>query len=127
MFLAAYRETGRIYKAAKQVGMTRWAIIHWKRNDAFNFRDRLEVAHADYCEDKIEGLMDDRLTDPQGNRGSDILLIAKARAEMPDKYREQVTVVDTSAIRESLDLMRKLGVPRVVEGTSHAIPEDKTA
>ena len=33
-------------------------------------------------------MIDDRLENPQGNRGSDILLMFKAKAEMPEKYRE---------------------------------------
>ena len=125
MFLAAYRSVGRIYKAANEVGMTRWAVIHWKRGDVFGFKDRLEVAHADWCEDKIEGLMDERLGDPQGNRGSDILLIAKARAEMPEKYREKVAVSNNDdVVKELLSRLKGLATPRVVEGTSRVVPEE---
>ena len=112
-----------MFQAAKLTGVTRWAHDKWMQGDVFAYRDRYNSAHADCCEGKIEGMMDDRLSDPQGNRDSDILLLAKARAEMPEKYREQVTVVDTSAIRESLDALRKLRVPRVVDGTSHVVPE----
>jgi hypothetical protein len=51
----------------------------------------LEIAHADYCE-RIEEDIDERLGNPKGNRGSDILLMFKAKAEMPGKYREDVKV-----------------------------------
>ena len=129
VFLAGIRESGRVFQAAALTGVTRWAHDKWMQGDVFGYRERYNGAHADWCGDKIEGMIDDRLADPQGNRGSDILLIAKARAEMPGKYREQVTVVDTSAIRESLDALRQLGTPRVVEGSSHVVSEepDKTA
>ena len=90
------------------------------------FRERRDIAHQDWCEEFIEGRIDSRLDEPQGNRGSDVLLMFQAKAEMPDKYREQMTVVDTSAIKESLDVLKSLGVPRVVEGTGHVVPEDKT-
>ena len=33
--------------------------------------------------------MDSRLENPEGNRGSDVLLMSKLRAEQPAKYREQ--------------------------------------
>ena len=99
------------------------------QGDVFGYRERYNMAHADWCEDKIEGLMDERLSDPQGNRGSDILLLAKARAEMPEKYRETVHVMDTSAIKESLNMLRTLGTPRLdapkfVEGTATVVPEE---
>ena len=116
VFLAAYRETGRIATAARQAGMTRWAVIHWQRGDVFDFRNRLEAAHHDWCEDKIEGLIDSRLESPEGNRGSDILLMFKAKAEMPSKYREEVKIIDTSATKDLLAELRRLGQAKVVEG-----------
>ena len=90
------------------------------------FRELRDIAHQDWCEEFIESRIDDRLDNPEGNRGGDIHLMFQAKAGMPEKYREQVTVVDTSAIRESLDVLRSLGVPRVVDGASHVVPEDKT-
>ena len=124
VFLAAYRETGRIATAARQAGMTRWAVIHWQRGDVFDFRNRLEAAHHDWCEDKIEGLIDSRLETPEGNRGSDVLLMFKAKAEMPEKYREEVKIVDTSATKELLDQLRRLGRPHVIEGS--VVPQEPT-
>jgi len=127
VFLAAFRETGRIFKAAEATGLTRWAHNHWVSGDVFGYRERLKNAHADWAESKVESRIDDRLDAPEGNRGSDVLLMLQAKAEMPEKYREQVTVVDTSAIRESLDRLRDMGVPRidapkVVEGTATVVP-----
>jgi hypothetical protein len=104
-FLAAYRECGKIGRAAKVVGLTRWAVDHWLKNDIFGFKRRIDSAHADYCEDKVEGMIDERLETPQGNRGSDILLMFKAKAEMPEKYREEVKVIGGDFGR---DLINKL-------------------
>ena len=121
MFLAAYREFGRINKAAAYVGLSRWAVVNWERSDAWEFRRRMEAAHADYCEAKIEGLIDSRLADPTGNRGSDILLMFKAKAEMPHKYREEVRVIDTTPTRDLLVKLRAIGAPRIVDGSVSTI------
>ena len=37
----------------------------------------------------------DRLENPQGNRGSDPLLMFKTKAEMPEKYREDIKLLDS--------------------------------
>ena len=117
VFLAAFAECGKPVVAARNSGISYWTYIHWERHDVFGFRDRLKVAHDIYCQDKIETMIDDRLEDPQGNRGSDVLLMFKGKAEMPEKYRETVTVVDHSATKEMLDRLRAMGTPRVVEGS----------
>ena len=77
----------------------------------------MKLAHADYCETQVEGLIDSRLANPEGNRGSDILLMFKAKAEMPEKYREEVKIVDTSATKDLLAELRRLGQAKVVEGS----------
>ena len=59
LFLAAYRKCGKIGKAAIEAGMTRWAVDHWKRLDAFDFLQRLDAAHADYCETIEQMILDD--------------------------------------------------------------------
>ena len=45
-----------------------------------------------------------RLEDPQGNRGSDILLMFALKGAYPEKYKDTVVVTDTSA----KDLIAKL-------------------
>jgi len=122
-FLAAYRETGRINKAAEAVGMSRQAPVHWQNGDVFGFRERIKDAHRDWCEAKIEGLIDERLANPQGNRGSDILLMFQAKAEMPEKYREEVKIIDTGSTKDLLAELRKQGRPRIVEGTATPIDD----
>ena len=107
VFLEAFRRCGKIGKAAESVGLTRWAVIHWQRNDAFSFNRRMEVAHEDYCEALEEGI-DDRLENPQGNRGSDILYMFKMKAEKPEKYRENVQVSGVEPMTQMLDRLTEM-------------------
>ena len=114
-YLAAYAECGRRNKAAATVGLSYWAIRNWDRHDVFSFRERQDVAHLVYCETKVEGLIDSRLEKPEGNRGSDVLLMFQAKAEMPAKYREEVRVIDSGATKELLNQLRSMGQPREPE------------
>ena len=52
-------------------------------------------------------------------------MIAKARAEMPEKYREKVAVSNNDdVVKELLSRLKGLATPRVVEGTSRVVPEE---
>ena len=86
------------------MGLTRWAVDKWQSLDVYGFNGRMKAAHADYCE-PIEQMIDDRLKTPQGNRGSDPLLMFKTKAEMPENYREDVKVIDSGI---GLKLLEKL-------------------
>jgi hypothetical protein len=112
MFLEAFRRCGKIGKAAEASGLTRWAVIHWQRNDAFSFNRRLESAHEDYCEYWEQG-MDERLGNSQGNRGSDILYMFKMKAEKPEKYRENVQVVGVEPVTQMLDRLTEIAAKRL--------------
>ena len=79
-FLATFRTCRRVDKSAEAVGLTRSAHDNWMRADTFGYRARLKSAHADWREAHIEGEIDSRLSDPQGNRGSDVLLMFAAKA-----------------------------------------------
>jgi hypothetical protein len=111
-FLAAYRKCDKIGKAAEAVGLTRWAVDYWMKHDIFCFHRRIEAAHEDYCEQWEQG-MDDRLENPQGNRGSDILYMFKMKAERPEKYRENVQVVGVEPVREMLDRLTEMAARRL--------------
>ena len=57
----------------------------------------------------------ERINDPKGNRGSDILLMFALKAHWPDKYREAVVVGDDTA-RQVLDKIGKVyGGPKKQE------------
>jgi hypothetical protein len=109
MFLEAFKECGKAYKAARAVGLTPWCVDKWLQADSYSIKKRMELAHKEYCENKIEQLMDDRLENPQGNRGSDILLMFKAKAEMPAKYREETKVIGVEAPLQMLEKLKELG------------------
>jgi hypothetical protein len=85
--------------------MTRWAVEHWLRNDIFNFKNRINVAHQDYVE-SLEEDMDEVCANRRGNH--DILRIFRLKAEHPEKYREEVTVVGMDASKNMLDKLREL-------------------
>ena len=53
-------------------------------------------------------MIDDRLEDPKGNRGSDVLLMFKAKAEMPEKYREEVKVLNVEVPLKMLDKLAEI-------------------
>jgi len=73
--------------------------------NARDYRDRFEQAKRDFG-DFLEQLALSRVTDPQGNRGSDMLVVALLNANLPSKYRPNVTVVDNTA----KDLLKRLGM-----------------
>ena len=58
----------------------------WLQEDCYGYRERFRLAHKVYV-DSLEGIVVDRLSAPSGNRGGDLLLIAKLNAEDPDKWR----------------------------------------
>ena len=117
MFLAAYRKCGKTGKAAEAAGLSRFTVIHWQKQDIFSFNERMTLAHADHVE-AWEEWMDNRLENPQGNRGSDILGMFKLKAEAPGKYREEVKVIGTEAPLRMLEMLKELGKKELeAEGT----------
>jgi hypothetical protein len=67
----------------------------------------MEQAHQRHVE-YWESLMDERLQNPKGNRGSDVLLMFKLKAEKPEKYREEVKVVGIEASKQMMDRLREM-------------------
>jgi hypothetical protein len=109
LFLAAYARVGRRSIAAKEAGITIWCVDKWIGADVYSIRKRMQQAHQAYVE-SLEQLMDDRLTNPQGNRGSDVLLMFKLKAEAPEKYREEVKVVGIEASKQMMDRLREMAM-----------------
>jgi hypothetical protein len=106
-FLQAYAQLGTIRHSAQVVGIYKTTVSHWIHSDLYSFKKRMELAHQDYC-DHIERMIDERLANPQGNRGSDILLMFKAKAEMPEKYREEVKVLGMEGPKEMLARLKEM-------------------
>lgn len=107
LFLAAYVKLGKRGQAAKEVGLSVSCIERWVAEDVWSIKKRANLAHERHVE-RLEQLMDDRLTNPTGNRGSDVLLMFKLKAEAPEKYREEVKVLGVSAPLQLLDKLKEL-------------------
>jgi hypothetical protein len=114
LFLAAYAKVGKRGLAAKEAGITVWGVDNWVRTDVYSIKKRMKLAHEHYVE-SLEQLMDDRLSNPTGNRGSDILLMFKLKAEAPEKYREDVKVLGVSAPLEMLEKLREMAAKDLKE------------
>jgi len=107
LFLKAYSRLGRIYKAAEASNVPVDTVESWQRRDTHGFNKRMQQAHQEYVEN-LEQLMDERLQNPTGNRGSDVLLMFKLKAKAPQKYREEVKVVGIEASKQMMDRLREL-------------------
>ena len=84
---AAFAQCDKVTFAAKENRISYWTVIHWQKNEVFDFVCWMKPAHQPFCENKIEHMIDDCLENPQGNRGSDVLLMFRAKPEMPHQYR----------------------------------------
>jgi hypothetical protein len=131
MFLEAYSRCGRITQAAEASGITRWCVDKWLQSDKYSIKKRLEFAHAKYVELWEQG-MDTRLENPTGNRGSDVLYMFKLKAIAPEKYREEVKVMNVDPARLLIDKLVALERDSkgkqeldsgVVEGKVRELPE----
>jgi hypothetical protein len=106
-FLEAYRHTSRLTHAARAVGVSIYAVDKWLSRDVYSFKKRMDMAHREYC-DWVRGVIQERLVNPQGNRGSDILLMFESKAAMPELYREEVKVVGVDASKQMMDKLREM-------------------
>src|SRR5918992_383143 len=105
-FLDAFSQCGKIGTAAKAVGITRFAVQRWQRTDVYSFKKRLEAAHTDYVE-SLEVDMDDFIQTSKHN--TQIIRIFRLKAEAPEKYREEVKVLNTEAPVRMLEMLKGLG------------------
>ena len=122
-FLTVYGRTGQITKASLIAGISRETVRVWERDDTYGFRQHLRDAQVVY-QDYLEGLALSRVENPEGNRGSDTLLIALNNANNPDKWRgNQASIVVEDSVLQALASLqaldaetRALPAPSVVEG-----------
>jgi len=109
-FLEAFERYGTIGKACEAAGCSRTRVYDWRRGDVQGFAGRWELSRHRWRE-TLEDRMISRLEDPQGNRGSDILLMFALKGAYPEKYKDTVVVTDNSA----KDLIARLRASPVVE------------
>ena len=95
LFLKLYGELGTVRDTAKAVGVTRDTYRRWMNDDPEFMRsvDEAKQEHGEY----LEGLALERVTNPDKNRGSDVLLLALLNANLPQKFRPQVAISEDSA------------------------------
>ncbi len=96
-WLAAFTTTGNQTEACRLTGVGRTTVHDWLNGDVEGFK----ASHAQAMEaftDGLERTMWNRLAKPEGNRGSDILLMFALKARRPDVYRELALVMDDKAL-----------------------------
>ena len=120
-FLEAFAKCGQIGKAAKAVGITRRCVQLWQSSDVFSFRKRLEDAHMDYAE-SLEADFDNWVNESKHN--TQIARIFRLKAVWPEKYREEVKVLNTDASLRMLEMLRELGKKELeaIEGEYRELP-----
>jgi len=104
--LEAFGKLGTVLHATRAASIDPKTHYNWMDADTLGYRARFGLA-LEHHADLTEGLMHERLTDPQGNRGSDILLIFKLKGLRPDRWREAALTVDDAA-KDTLKELRKL-------------------
>jgi hypothetical protein len=89
-----------------------WAVEKWVLEDKYGIKKRINIAHDAYVE-KLEEEMDSNITAHPAS--TQVLQIFRLKAEAPDKYREEVKVLGTSAPFELLDKIRELAAKDLKE------------
>ena len=103
-FLKCYAEVGSIRSAARATAIHRDSVRLWKRDDVFRFADRFEAAEQTFRE-YLQQMAFDRIQEPQGNRGSDVLLIFLLKGHWREKYGD-ATLPTQDAAKEFLSELR---------------------
>jgi hypothetical protein len=104
-FLSAFARCGKIGRAAQAVGISRACVERWQSLNIYGFKKRMREAHLDYVE-LLEEDMDEFIAVIKHN--TQITRIFRLRAEHPEKYREEVKVLNVSAPIQMLDRLREL-------------------
>ena len=104
--IIAYGSLGTLAKAAEACGIPKTTVYHWEGRDYLGFVARLGVGKRMY-RDYLEDLVHQRLSDPQGNRGSDVLLMGALNANHPDKWSRNIQVTHEVG-REVMATLQKI-------------------
>jgi bifunctional DNA-binding transcriptional regulator/antitoxin component of YhaV-PrlF toxin-antitoxin module len=91
----ALEEWGTIRKACQVAGVARPTYYVWNSNDP-EFAEAADAARKSFAE-SLEELALDRVKNPEKGKGSDILLLGLLNANMPHKFRPQVSMNEDSA------------------------------
>ena len=141
-FLAAFAETGAINLSAATAECSVEAYYHWLSADSYMFQKRFERAKAQVLESMVIEI------DRRAFKGYDHPVIHQGKItgtykvydsnlamfrvkKLDPSYRDSADIAaDTSAIRSTLEELRKMGTarltaPAVVDGESRPVPEDE--
>ena len=132
-FFFTFRQCGAINVSASEAGHSVESYYHWQNADVYMFQKRLDLAKAAYlekCVTEIDRRAFDGIDKPIYYKGilvdtikdySDNLAMFRTKFLEPgyrDNFKE---ISDLSAIVESLAMLKALGTPRIVEGTSKVV------
>lgn len=122
-FLKVYADKGSILGATKVMDLTRTTVYRWINGNLQGFKDRLEHAQHDFRE-YLQQIMFDRIKDPQGNRGSDVLVMFAIKGHWREKYGDAAIPMDSSALDLLSELrdLRKMG--QTIEGEPAPLYEE---
>ena len=103
----AYTNYGALHMAAKSIGTSRRSLARAIKADE-EFAQEMEQAKLTHI-DLLENILFERIQEGKGR--SDLLLMFKLKAELPNKYRDNVTQRHEGTI----NLQVISGVPRPVK------------
>ena len=102
-FLGFYARLGNVSRASEATGIHRATHYGWLKDDVAGYRARFEDTQQQWRE-CLETLVFERLENPQGNRGSDVLAIFALKKAWPAKYDDKPPVVNIDARSISAEL-----------------------
>jgi hypothetical protein len=106
-FLRAYAKVGNIGEAAEAASIHRTLPTEWRKLDSQGFKNRFELAQQAFA-DSLEQIAFQRIREPQGNKGSDILLIFLLKGHLRAKYGDSAVPSDSTA-QDLLDGLKEIG------------------
>ena len=129
--LDAYVIHGTILKAAAVAGVNRDCHYQWRKHDALNWNERWQRAvqrRKDHAEAKF---VLDRLENPHGNYGTDLMAIAYMNRLDPEHWNRNLKLTHEvpNKLIQQLQALQALGnqgtqlpAPKTVEGESRVLP-----
>ena len=121
LFMAVFAQMGSIRKSMPIARVNREVVDRWQRDDLLGFRDRMTAVVEDFREG-LQDLAIERVSDPTGNRGSDILLMFLLKKHWKEKYGDidiPLEEVGKDIMKELQDI-RKAGRTAMVEDGTQA-------
>ena len=125
-FLANYGRLGTITTAALASSVAACLPYQWSRDDVQGFKQRLHDAKEAFA-DYIESIVLKRIESPEGNRGSDTLVMFALNGLRPEKYKPELRQQGNIAPSQTvINIIVPPGAElpqQVVEGESRLVEE----